>query len=95
MDPVLFAVDTHAQAILFWTKVSLPGKQLVDTAGRVSQARRASEYAVNEHKRVNTNWYAETDTTVQALILIGAACRDAEVKAAIDAHSDAIKLLVK
>lgn len=87
------AVEAHLKAISQWAFVAtLDGEPDAQVAHRVKIARDLSEKAVTAHAR--TDLARRAAHLVDPLNQIEAACHDAEAKAAIDAHADALKLLV-
>lgn len=90
-----FAIDAHLIAISHWTSVGDEGQTPEFIAHCVKLARVESANAVARH----AEWAVTQDDAEvypqEALDNIEAACRDAEALAAIDAHADAIKLLVR
>jgi hypothetical protein len=85
------AIEAHTKAISQWAFVDMGG-QITAVLHRVKVARELSQTAVWCHSDAIGQ---VTDHLVDPLNQIEAACRDAEALAAIDAHADAIKLLVK
>jgi hypothetical protein len=92
--PIALAIEQHALAICAWSLSERPAYTPAETARRVETARACSKAALSAGSVTGVyRRYPDENNEYFWFEEIEAACRDAEARAAIEAHSACIDAL--